>query len=340
MTNNQRCSSSTCEERKPPSSSPAAVAAAATLLRTKPGRKDIQAHLRSSSMSCSDKLARWSCLGVQGALLSGLLQAPVHLAGLVLSADPGACAGAQLMSLQRAVVERVSVAFPPSPSSTSSLSSSSSSSALHMKGSLRPVLPHLALSSSMFPQGKSSSETPGGSPASSALPAAGGGAPPPPLVDSCAAASSKRQLKRAANPTPSAKPAGNNLNWIRDVPCFAEVPAGSSSGASAPRRASGTVEVTIATTGILQGCTATAVVAARAGEGRSASKRKLDHQEGDSVGSSTSSSSAALEVHPTRVFTGEDSAVTFQSRLSQRYLFPVIHRLYDVFLSAHALTLV
>jgi tRNA-specific adenosine deaminase 1 len=55
------------------------------VLRTKPGRADSPPTL---SMSCSDKIARWCILGIQGALASNILD-PVYVDEIILGGvDP------------------------------------------------------------------------------------------------------------------------------------------------------------------------------------------------------------------------------------------------------------
>ncbi|WVW86372.1 hypothetical protein I302_108417 [Kwoniella bestiolae CBS 10118] len=49
-------------------------------LRTKPGRPD---SIPSISMSCSDKIASWSVLGIQGGLLANLFE-PIYLDGIIV----------------------------------------------------------------------------------------------------------------------------------------------------------------------------------------------------------------------------------------------------------------
>lgn len=52
-------------------------------VRTKPGRGD-----PTLSVSCSDKILRWNCIGIEGALLSIFLSHPVYLTSIIVSSHP------------------------------------------------------------------------------------------------------------------------------------------------------------------------------------------------------------------------------------------------------------
>lgn len=99
-------------------------------LRIKSSRSNILSHLRSTSMSCSDKICRWSLLGLQGALLLHWIPSPIFLSSICVSEDlrstitetPVTCnsespgggkinmargVSSQLVALQRAIPDRV-----------------------------------------------------------------------------------------------------------------------------------------------------------------------------------------------------------------------------------------
>lgn len=52
-------------------------------MRTKPGRG-----IHTLSMSCSDKIAKWNVLGVQGALLHAIIGKPIHLESITMCKSP------------------------------------------------------------------------------------------------------------------------------------------------------------------------------------------------------------------------------------------------------------
>jgi tRNA-specific adenosine deaminase 1 len=77
-------------------------------LRSKSGRSNLQSSRRSFSMSCSDKLVRWSVLGLQGQALSALIPQPIRLTGIAVSVDPRAVSVSEhLKAIERAIPQRV-----------------------------------------------------------------------------------------------------------------------------------------------------------------------------------------------------------------------------------------
>ena len=57
------------------------------LARTKSGRSDIPEDSKSLSMSCSDKILMWNCIGFQGSVLANFLEDPLHFSSIVIECE-------------------------------------------------------------------------------------------------------------------------------------------------------------------------------------------------------------------------------------------------------------
>ena len=75
-------------------------------VRLKPGRSDVPVERRSGSLSCSDKILKWSVCGLQGALLRTRFPDVIPLAGVVVARQPGAASNGVGASLDRALFLR------------------------------------------------------------------------------------------------------------------------------------------------------------------------------------------------------------------------------------------
>lgn len=73
-------------------------------LRIKSGRSNLPDHLRSTSLSCSDKILKWTLLGLQG---SRLPVRPAFLTSILVSRDPHAKSKeTQRQAVHRAILDR------------------------------------------------------------------------------------------------------------------------------------------------------------------------------------------------------------------------------------------
>lgn len=174
-------------------------------LRCKSGRSNIPWHLRSTSMSCSDKIVKWSILGLQGSQLSKIIEEPVLLSGVVVSQDPRvihSVTNHQLEALERAIPSRARAVWKHVANNQDTSS----------KWQWKDCIPSVHVVRNVFPSGKSTLAPSLGTPFTSRDQPC---RPPPDKKI--------KQLVSEASPNRKVSPCGFALNWQCTNPDVAEV---------------------------------------------------------------------------------------------------------------------
>ncbi|CAM9796224.1 unnamed protein product [Laminaria digitata] len=186
-------------------------------LRIKSSRSNISEEGRTMSMSCSDKLAKWAFLGLQGGLLASWVE-PIFLSSIVISADPRTEGPAPLLSaLARAVPGRAAAAAAEAAAAAAAAAACTAPDDGPLVKGLGPMRQEVdvAIASVVFEKCKAQSELRALAECPP-LPSCSGSAP---TSSSSTAAHTledrgKKHLGKKRLRKPTAVPSGTALNWI------------------------------------------------------------------------------------------------------------------------------